>query len=658
MNNPLITDHKEQEPGGKRRTLVGAALVLLFLVSHPFHAAHGAAQPTAPETPETGAVAPVPHETEPFTLTLLHINDPHSIFEPGPIPALSELEGVQFGGYPAMLSYINELRSEEPNAILLHAGDEFQGSGYFILHHGRANAELINHFDIDAMVVGNHEFDELRQMDIQYAEDGETVERITPGERIPLNKPLADFLDLINFPMIGANMHFEDDPYLGGKTNLSPWVILEVEGRKIGVFGITLEDMEAIASPGPEVEFLPEIETAQQTVRALQEKGIRKIIGVSHIGHGRDKRIVRAVDGIDILVGGHSHDLLGDFTALGMPFIDPYPTVIQTPNGGTSLVVQAGAYAKAVGRLDVTFYEEGRVQSWSGGNKLLALADSLDPDDIPEGAEHLIARVKEDETVRSLIDRKLKPELQRVYGEPIAQIPHALRHERVPMDADGHGSEVAPLVAESLCWYLNKQGVPVDVSIVNAGSVRTPIAPGTFYKNQTLLEVMIFANSMTTFPLTGEQLRQVLDSVITPPVVEGSHGGRFPYAGRLAYVYDARKPAGERLVEMQVLREDGSWEDVRDDEVYLVAASSYVAAGQDGYDLLREFIDKNSEEQVHEDIIDNQVFTEYVMHVAADNDGYLTALPYPTVTVIQHDAARDAAAAEMATTRAGCCSAH
>lgn len=652
MNSYSITSRTKQRV---RFSLPGmVALVLFVFVASPaVFASPYVATPSVSEDAYAIKSDTIKSDAEPFTLTLLYFNDTHSIFEPGAIPALQGFEHVQFGGYPAMLSYIKEVREEAPNAVLLHAGDDFQGSGYFILHHGRANADLLNDFDIDAMVIGNHEFDELREMDIQYAEDGETVERIVPAARVPRNKPLADFLDLINFPMIAANMHFDDDPYLGGKTNLLPWVILEVEDRKIGVFGIVLEDMEAISSPGPDLTFLPEIETARETVRTLQDKGVRKIIGVSHIGYGRDKRLVSAVDGIAVMIGGHSHDLLGDFTALGMPFIGPDPTPVRTPDGGTSLVVQAGAYAKAVGRLDLTFDEAGRVASWSGGNKLLAMKDTVTEDEIPENVQHLIARVNEDQTLRARIDRKYKPELQRVYGEPIAYLPDALRHERVPQDADGHGSEVAPLVAESFCWYLNKKGIPVDVSIVNAGSVRSPIAPGPYYRNQTLLEVMIFANSMTTFTLTGAQLRQVLDSVITPPVVEGSHGGRFPYTGRLAYVYDARRPAGERLTQMRILRDNGSWEDVRDNVSYRVTASSYVAAGHDGYDLLRTFIDQNGEEYTHENIIDNQVFTEYVVHAAKQNEGRLTALPYPTVTVIQH---RDAEVESVVSS--ACCAVH
>ncbi len=571
--------------------------------------------------------------TEHFELTVLHVNDLHSRFDPGPMPELPGLSQALFGGYPAVLSYVNNVRSEQPNTLFVHGGDDFQGSGYFVLHHGRANADLLNRMGIDVMVAGNHEFDELREMDIEYAADGQTVESIVPGTRIPRGKPLADFLDLIEFPMLATNMRFDEDPFLSGKTNLLPWVVLSVDDKKVGFIGIVLEDMPSISSPGPDLEFLPEIESARRAVRELEALGVKKIIGLSHIGYMRDKHLVRSVDGIDIMVGGHSHDLLGDFSALGLPVAGPYPTVVTTPNGGQALVVQAGAYAKAVGRLDVAFDEAGRVVAWSGGNKLLAVEDTLAEEDVPDNAAGLIARVPEDEDLRAHIDRVYKPELERVYGNPIAHVPEPLRHERIPSDADGHGSQVAPLAAEALCWYMNERGIPVDVSIVNAGSVRSSIDTGDYYRNQTLMEVMIFANSVTTFPLTGAQLRTVLESVIMPGIRNPDFDGRFPYAGRLAYVFDPEKPQGERFVSLQILDADGTWEDLDDGQIYQVAASSYVAEGHDGYDRLREYIDVNSEERTHEEIIDNQTFTEYVMHVAEEHDGELRVLPYPTVTL-------------------------
>ncbi|MGL5339583.1 MAG: metallophosphoesterase, partial [Aeromonas veronii] len=133
-------------------------------------------------------------ENPPFVLTLAHMNDTHSQFD----PVNAEIKGqifaqrgetdtlyTRFGGYPRLLTmakaYQADALAKNQPLLLLHGGDAWQGSGYFKLNEGMANAELLSQFGLDAMALGNHEFD----LD---------------------NQKLARFIEGVNFPVLAANL--------------------------------------------------------------------------------------------------------------------------------------------------------------------------------------------------------------------------------------------------------------------------------------------------------------------------------------------------------------------------------------------------------------------------------------------------------------------
>lgn len=206
---------------------------------------------TAPhQTEETGRPAAEPL----FPLTVLHVNDTHSYFDPSELPQ-SDGTRLRCGGYPAVQSFVQSERATNEHALFLHAGDAFQGTGYFVLNHGAANAELLNLMRPDAMTIGNHEFDQLREMNITWSEDGSVAEQIVPGSKIPLDLPLARFAQSVHFPLVAANFEFQADPHLAQTTNITPWIICEVQGEKIGLFGILLDDMPTISSPGKDFQW-------------------------------------------------------------------------------------------------------------------------------------------------------------------------------------------------------------------------------------------------------------------------------------------------------------------------------------------------------------------------------------------------------------------
>ncbi|MEG0006398.1 MAG: bifunctional metallophosphatase/5'-nucleotidase [Aeromonas sp.] len=553
-------------------------------------------------------------ETSPFTLTLAHMNDTHSQFD----PVNAELKGAIFGkseesdtlytrlgGYPRLLtmakSYQADALAKNEPLLLLHGGDAWQGSGYFKLNEGMANAELLSQFGLDAMALGNHEFD----LD---------------------NQKLARFIQGVNFPVLAANLDASDDEDLSRADNLKPFVVYAFEGNQkspvpdlnqlpkgkqlVAVMGLVLEDMANISPNVGELHFRKEVETAQATVDLLQAKGVHQIVALTHIGNARDLALAAEVNGLDAIVGGHSHSLLGDFTNVGWGNTGEYAQLVTNPDGvGLTCVVQAGSYAQAIGLARVSFDGQGRVIGCKGQNQLLASRDffadpartqPLDKTRSQQaskfiGAQPNLVTVDEDPRLRGLIDSHFKPALDKAFGPVIATLPAALQNARRPGDngSDSHGSDVAPLVAEGQYYWANTQAVqaltggPVDLALLAVGGVRADLPAGKLREGDPALTLLPFKNQLTVLTLTGADVRALLTETITATLAPSAHAGKFPYGGHLRYRF-TETVAGKRgsLTQLQWQTSDGQWQDLVDAQRYRVVMNAYSANGNDGWQAL------------------------------------------------------------------------
>ena len=296
------------------------------------------------------------------TLTILHTNDFHSRIEPinkydSTCSAEDAAENKCFGGSARLATAIRDQQSKTNNSILVDGGDQFQGSLFYNYYKGKVAAEMMNELGYDAMTVGNHEFD-----------DGPEV--------------LRGFLDQVEFPVLMANADISAEPQLADV--VKPSTVIEAGGEKVGLIGLTPADTAELASPGPNVKFSDPIEAVKREVERLTADGVKRIVVLSHSGYEQDKRLAAAVDGIDVIVGGHSHTLLGEGLegAAG-----PYPTWADAPGGGRTAIVQAGSYGRYLGRLDVTFDDDGAVAEAKGGPVLMEASIAED--------EKLKARITE-----------------------------------------------------------------------------------------------------------------------------------------------------------------------------------------------------------------------------------------------------------------------
>ena len=251
-------------------------------------------------------------------LTILHINDHHSHLKPDSRMSLV-LDGkstrVKSGGMPAVVAKIKELEAYNKNVIKLHAGDAISGSLFFTIFKGEADAALMNEICFDAFALGNHEFN-----------DGD--------------KGVAKFIDFLksekcNTPVLAANIK----PEVGvsaltpsSETDyIQPYTIIERGGIKVGIIGIDIVRKTVMSSsPDESTIFLDEAETAQKMVDELKQSGIKHIIILAHYGYNNELELAKKIDGVDLIIGGDSHTLLGDFDDLGLNASGPYPCLLYT----------------------------------------------------------------------------------------------------------------------------------------------------------------------------------------------------------------------------------------------------------------------------------------------------------------------------------------
>lgn len=528
-----------------------------------------------------------------IALTIAHINDTHSHFESTPV-SLS-LDSTQTrvyancGGFARIASAVKRFRAEADQKghafMFLHAGDCFQGTLYYSLFKGQANADMLNQLGIDAMAIGNHELDQG-------------------------NGPVADFLDRITFPLLAGNWHVANEaadkekrvsekpallPYLPEQKRASV-MIKTIAGRKVGIFSLAVEQMAALANPDHDTPFLPATEIAKNTVAYLRSQGVGTVILLSHLGYDKDKSLAESVSGIDVIVGGHTHVLQGDFQNIGLDNQDPYGYRVND-----TWIVQAGCHAQAIGRFTLTLDAKGRPTHFEGQNYLL-LGRSLAMDASREhkltASSYQAARdylnqqqnlliLPSDLTLKQYLQQTYRPRVARLESDIVTHVPQRLRHVRVP-DQQG-GSDVAPLVTESFLWAAREQGIEADFAIHNAGGVRVSLNAGPLSAALIAGSLLPFAIDVIAYRVTGAQIRNALEGAInnaTDNGVIGLGSGSFPYCADLRYRYEAWQPMGARITQLDIKRGQ-HWIAIDDERQYVGVSSSYTAQGKEGYDALQ-----------------------------------------------------------------------
>ncbi|SOC06317.1 5'-nucleotidase/2',3'-cyclic-nucleotide 2'-phosphodiesterase/3'-nucleotidase/5'-nucleotidase [Ureibacillus xyleni] len=497
------------------------------------------ANPTPQPQPEP---QPEPVEKD-FELTILHSNDTHARAENAPKRAAA----------------VKELRAENPNSLLLDAGDVFSGTLYFNEFQGEADLKFMNYMGYDLMTFGNHEFD--------------------LGSSAEGHKALADFIKAAEFSFVSANVDFSGDDKFTGlfndltssepeKGKIYSGIVKEIDGEKVGIFGLTTAETADISSPG-KVKFENYIEEANKAVKAFEDLGVDKIIALTHIGYDdtaaidNDLELAKAVEGIDVIVGGHSHTKLDE------------PVVVDKNAKGeekdATIIVQAYQYSDFLGTLDVAFDEKGVVVEYAG--KLIELGKYTDD----PGALEILKPYKE--------------KVDAVQNEEIgATATESLANPRVTDEGNKDGLSVRKnetalgnyITDGMLAKAKNYTKKEVIMAFQNGGGIRSNIGQGPITVGE-VISVLPFGNTLALMDVTGAELKAAFEVSVGKYPEE--NGGFLHVSKGTKIEFDSSKPAGSRVVNITYKDAGGNDVAIEDGKTYTVATNAFTAKGGDGYDM-------------------------------------------------------------------------
>ncbi|MCY4052148.1 MAG: bifunctional metallophosphatase/5'-nucleotidase [Gammaproteobacteria bacterium] len=465
-------------------------------------------------------------------LTILHTSDLHARIEPinqhnNTCTEKEISEQICFGGYARLATAIQTERDKSKHTILVDAGDQFQGSLFFTYYQGQALVELMNMVRYDGMTTGNHEF-------------------------VLGPEGLNRFIQQTKFPVLLSNADISEEPLLNDI--LKPSTIVEREGYKYGLIGLSPMNTEELSSPGPNVKFTNPVMALSREITKLTSQGVNRIIVLSHLGFGMDKYIAASVDGIDVIVGGHSNTLLSnhdDTLSAG-----PYPTWVNSPNGVPVAIVHAYAYGKYLGRLDISFDDQGKLTSATGDPILLDY------------------KIKQNQEVQEIIEKLDKP-LNEIRSFVISKATRPINGSRI--NCRNRDCETGNLVADAILSHMKSKGA--DIAIINSGGLRSSIDQGDITMAE-VLAMLPFDNKLSSFELTGADILATLESGVAGVKWES---GRFPQVSGIRFRYSFSSENGSPSVYDVEVNKEYHWVPIDLDEIYGVVTNDFLRSGGDGY---------------------------------------------------------------------------
>ena len=297
-----------------RRTFLGSSSALTAFLLGGFWMKGFAVAHSADRSSQAGAAPEV-------LITILHTNDTHSQIDP--VPA-NDRSYPGKGGVARRATLVKGVRQENPNTLLIDAGDAFQGSPYFNFFKGEVEYKAMSAIGYDVGTLGNHEFDNGVQ-------------------------GLVSALKYANFDLVSTNYDFHGTP-LEGK--IKPYVVRELAGVRIGLFGLGISPVALITPDNFKgITYNDPVKVSHDTVKLLREtQRCQLVIAMSHLGYYEnpkegqigDSQVAEQVDGIDFIASGHTHTFMQK------------PVIVRQRSGSETLIFQVGKSGIYVGRIDFT----------------------------------------------------------------------------------------------------------------------------------------------------------------------------------------------------------------------------------------------------------------------------------------------------------------
>ena len=482
---------------------------------------------------------------ETYTTTVLFTHDLHSHFLPQ-----SDGEGGETGGYARLMTALERERAEHPDALTLDAGDFSIGSLIQALYTTQApELRTMGAMGYDATTAGNHEFDHEGSgfADMLTA-------AVSSGDRLPA-------LLMANYAPAPDNPDALDIRRAMSAAGVREYMLLERGGVTYGIFGLMGEESHSYA-PASGFALADPAQSAQRCVDALEAQGAQFIICLSHSGTNEkkklseDEQLAEAVEGIDLIISGHSH------TTLTQPIVS-----------GDTYIVSAGAYCQNLGSITL---------SWTAGGEKTLTDYRLIPID---------ETLPEDREIAALVDQ-WKGQVDAAYlGRYGLTYDQVLTTSGFSLDTPASGVQagnaLGELVADAFLWTMEELDLAGDgplVAVTADGVLRAPLPAGELTTSQAfdVLSMGVGEDGTSGYPLvscylTGEELRAVaeIDASVTPLMPEAQL-----YASGLEYSFNPHRMIFDRVFDASLYHASGGErfrEPIDDDQLYQVVTGMYLA---------------------------------------------------------------------------------
>jgi 5'-nucleotidase len=523
-----------------------------------------------------------------FSLNVFHINDHHSHLAAEDIGldiTGSEVE-FEMGGFPRVVAAIDAMRAEHAgeNQVTVHAGDAMTGTLFYTLFEGEADAALMNETCFDVFAPGNHEFDGGDEGLVTFLDF--LAEGACDTEVIAANIEPA-----VGTPLLPTS----STPYL------QPFTIETYGDEQVAFIGIDIAQKTKVSSsPLDSTDFLDEMETAQEYIDQLTADGIDKIGLVTHYTYESDKVLASMLEGVDFIVGGDSHTLLGDFGQYGLTSQGPYPTVVANADGDPVCIAHAWQYSYVVGELAVHWDDDGTVVDCTGDANLL-LGDVIANDNgvAPAAintalADDQLLQIAPDAAAEALL-ATFSAEVDVLAAEVIGTVTDDLCLARFPYEGRSaicspaevpNGGDIQQLVTDAFL----ARAFRADIALQNSGGVRIDIPAGDITIADAY-ELLPFANTLYELEMTGAEVVLALEQGLGNVLDAGGSSGAYPYGAGVRWDVDTTQSFGSRFSNVEV-RPKGSttWSAIDPAATYIVVANSFMATGGDGFQILEDAV--------------------------------------------------------------------
>lgn len=497
-------------------------------------------------------ILPISSFAKVYNLTILHTNDHHghfAKFDPYPVK--------EVGGLAAQSTLINIIRSEKEktggHVLVLSAGDINTGVPESDMLDAEPDIKMMNLIGYDAMTLGNHEFDNSLDVLMKQKEWAE-------------------------FPFLSANVIKKSD----GKPLVDPYVIKEFDGLKVAIFGLTTEETPVLVLPKnvEGLEFKDVIESSKSLISELRRQA-DVVIALTHLGFfaesgggynsAGDLKLAEDVNGIDVIVGGHSHTVVEEAKIIN-----------------DTIIVQAGDWSKYVGRLDLTIdIEKDKITDY--GYKIIPV--------------NMKKRIKyKDQKYYMYVDNGYLEDNRIIKaGEPFIEQADELLSQPVGKalvkligdreTVRSQETNLANLITDAM-----RAKTKADIAFQNSGGIRSDIAPGEItYRD--ILKVQPFGNTLVLLNMTGKEIMDVLGYAAT---IQPGNGAFLQVSG-LKWTINKGIPE-------DVIIGDSP---LNISKTYKVVTNNFMASGGDGYKMLKEI------ENIDTGFVDADSLKEYIEMLSA-----------------------------------------